>query len=443
MRRKRITIGLLCISLILQTFAVTGCSRKEVKIYGTDNEVLAAVNNVSVDKMKLDDEGLCSYIDIVLQEAMEVLKLNEKELLQGQYHIYTAYDKNVYHTLKDTYHQYQKNTMSFGCAVTDAKGNLLATYSGGGNQENFANYATANIQPYAALEPLSVYAPAIENAAASWSKTYEDSPFKQIQEDGKIRDWPANASGNYSNQNITVYEALKTSYNTVAVKCLQDYGVQNSIQYLKDSFGISLAYEESRIQTMGEDEIIGNIALGYLNEGVSPVDMAGYYQSFASGGVYTEPKAIIKICDVNGDSVYEREAEGKQVMSYETAYVMNRLLQGTVSKGGTGEKANCGNIPVAGKTGAGNAGYWFVGTTPEYTCAMWHGRENMGNQATEMFRTAVSQFEHNEEIEFPDCKTVKTAAYCMESGKLITGKCKKVEKGYYTSIDATERCNQH
>ena len=130
-------------------------------------------------------------------------------------------------------------------------------------------------------------------------------------------------------------------------------------------------------------------------------------------------------------------------MNYETAYVMNRLLQEVVSKGGTGEKANCGNIPVAGKTGSGNAGYWFVGTTPGYTCAMWHGREIVENQATEMFRTAVSQFEHNEEIEFPDCKTVKTAAYCMESGKLITGTCKKVEKGYYTSIDRTERCNQH
>ena len=45
-----------------------------------------------------------------------------------------------------------------------------------------------------------------------------------------------------------------------------------------------LFIEKKKLKTMGEDEVIGNIGLGYLQDGVSPVQMAGYYQSFANGG---------------------------------------------------------------------------------------------------------------------------------------------------------------
>lgn len=444
MIRRRIAVSLLSVFLIFQLFSVTGCSKKEVKIYGNDNEILASINTILLDKTKLEDEGIRSYLEIVLEETMDRLGITEEQLFQEQYAIYTSFDKKVYQSLKEAYETYQDQKMSFGCAVTDVKGNLIATYSAGDFEEQYINYAKANTPPYAALEPLSVYAPAIEKGIASWSKTYMDSSFKQIvEEDGGIRDWPANASDSYSNENVTVCEALKVSLNTVAVKCLKEYGVQNSIQYLKDSFDISLSYEESRIQTMGEDEMIGNVALGYLYEGVSPVDMAGYYQTFASGGIYEEPKTVTKICDSEGKTLYELEQEGKAVLNYETAFIMNHLLQEIITKGGTGEDARCETVLVGGKTGSGSAGNWFVGFTPEYTCAVWHGKEIAGNHAPELFRNAVSEFQHDDNADFLQCGTIQKAAYCKESGKLISGKCKKVDKGYYTSVDTTERCNEH
>ena len=40
----------------------------------------------------------------------------------------------------------------------------------------------------------------------------------------------------HTNSNTTVYQAIKESINTVAVKCLDDYGVNNSISFLKENF---------------------------------------------------------------------------------------------------------------------------------------------------------------------------------------------------------------
>lgn len=452
MKRDRILASLICTCLCVSMLGVAGCSKKEVKIYGKDNEVFATINSASLEKVKLEDENYRAYLELILDEALQVIseakecskEKAEKILFDEKYAIYTSFDKKVYNSLKDTYKNYEKNVMSFGSAVTDTKGNLLAVYSGGNTEGDYINYATTRTAPYSSLKPLSVYAPALEKGTISWSKTYEDSPIKQIeQENGSKRDWPANASNSYSNEQVFVYDAVKQSLNTVAVKCLQEYGVENSIRFLKENFNISLAFEESRIHTLGEDEIIGNIALGYLYDGVSPVEMAGYYQSFATGGIYTEPKTVTKICDAQGETLYERKQEGNMVMNYETAFVMNQLLQGVVTRGGTGEAAHCEGVQIGGKTGTGSEGNWFVGFTPEYTCAVWHGKELMKNQAAEMFSKAVSQFTHNEKASFPECKTVKISAYCLESGKLFSGNCRKVDKGYYTSLDTTERCDQH
>ena len=56
------------------------------------------------------------------------------------------------------------------------------------------------------------------------------------------------------------------------------------------------------------------------------------------------------------------------------ATTVGTILQGVV-KNGTAQRAQLGEVPVAGKTGTtenyGDA--WFVGWTPEYTVAVWVG----------------------------------------------------------------------
>ena len=143
------------------------------------------------------------------------------------------------------------------------------------------------------------------------------------------------------------------------------------------------------------------MTLGGLKEGVTPLDMAHAYETFARKGrlVYgtLSPGSLGVGKPVPGPvgiRAIGREKHGKlepielpdgesarnrvktrRVLDEGVATTVGTLLQGVV-KNGTGKRAQLDpRIPVAGKTGTtenyGDA--WFVGWTPEYTVAVWVG----------------------------------------------------------------------
>jgi penicillin-binding protein 1A len=142
------------------------------------------------------------------------------------------------------------------------------------------------------------------------------------------------------------------------------------------------------------------MALGGLHEGVTPLDMAHAYETFATGGklIYgsLSPGQSGKSLPVPGPVGIERidKPDGKKdravvlddgqrmvnkrrtrkVLTPEVAGTVSSILQ-TVVKNGTGTRAQIPNVMVAGKTGTtedyGDA--WFVAWTKEYTVAVWVG----------------------------------------------------------------------
>lgn len=396
------------------------------------------------------DDSRWAYIQLAVDEAARQLAQARgctqqeavDQLFSGQYTVYTAFSPAVHQAI--TAAMESRSLVEVGCAVTDLRGNLLAAYSGG----DTTNYATSPTAPYSAFKPLSVYLPAVESGRAGWFTTYEDSPLKQIPaEGGGMQDWPSNATGKYSMQTVPVHRALAQSLNTVAVKCLADLGVETSMAFLQDKLGIPLAEETQVLEQAGPDEILGNIALGYLETGVSPVDMAGYYQIFGSGGRYTKPQAVTKICDASGGVLYQREHENRQVTSPEVADIMNRLLQGVVKTGGTGEQATVPGTQVAGKTGTGDnyAGNWFVGLIPGYSCAVWHGedRENKADELFSRIMTGVLEEEEEPKREFYAWGILNQVVYCAESGMPISDDCTRIELGYLLPGTSERPCNIH
>jgi penicillin-binding protein 1A len=145
------------------------------------------------------------------------------------------------------------------------------------------------------------------------------------------------------------------------------------------------------------------ITLGGLKQGVTPLDMAHSYQTFARGGklVYgtLSPGQMrgdalppvpgpLGISDIshrdddgeldpvklpNGEDAHNR-VKTKRVLSENVAVSVGNMLRAVVQNG-TGKRAQIAGVPVAGKTGTtenyGDA--WFVGWTPEYTVAVWVG----------------------------------------------------------------------
>ena len=148
------------------------------------------------------------------------------------------------------------------------------------------------------------------------------------------------------------------------------------------------------------------MTLGGLKEGVSPLDMAHAYETFASGGdlVYGTlspgadnprdgrapgPVGIRKIEhreDGDGDWVPVKLDDGSEavnrtktrnVLEQGVAEQVQSLLRNVVMVG-TGTRAQVGDVPISGKTGTteGYGDAWFVGWTPDYTIAVWVGYPN-------------------------------------------------------------------
>lgn len=416
---------------------------------------MATLTSTEWGRVEINGEGYASYVDAVIKEAIQILS-EKKELspekaaevlLADGYKIETVFDESVYESMAQG-HTFIVDNMA--AAVTDLNGKVLAIYSVCDEENIHRNLALTSFYPCSAFKPLSVYAPAMENGKLSWSTMTVDSPVKKIEGEGGImRDWPSNASGRYTNSKMDIKNAVKESINTVAVKVLMGYGPKNSMEFLSESFGIDVSYEAQQMSAYGEDSVLDNIALGYLTAGVNTVDMAGYYQIFARGGFYTKPYTISKISDGSGAVIYEAKPEAIQVISAETAAVMNYLLQEVVKYGGTGQAAARDGRLVGGKTGTGeNAkeGWndnWFVGFTPEYTCAVWHSAEMTSNVAAALFAELTYGIEVNENAAFPYCENVMQVAYCTESGMRIGDKCKGMEIGWFETEDVPDKCDKH
>ena len=447
---KRYISLLLAFTFIVTAFSFTGCGEKgAVTVLDSDGNVIAVPETFDFSREDIEVPGYSSYVEIVLAEAASVLRLlydysddeAEKALLKDGYTIKTSFVPEIYSAINSMNNDFGSDAVAVGCSVTDYDGNLLAVFS-----SDEVNYAASLQSPHSSFKPLSVYAPAMEEGIIDWSSMYVDMPYMTVDNgSGKLEEWPSNASGTYSGERVGIYEGVKHSLNTMAVHVLHDYGVTKSIQFLTESFGMDFSYEQSRMAVKGEDEIIGNIALGSLYNGVTTVDMAGYYQIFGNLGKYERPHCILEICDAEGKAIYKYESQKKQIISEDTAYIMNRLLKGVVETDGTGESAYCEGIEVAGKTGTGTygEGNWFVGVTPEYSIAVWHSAATTGNIASSMFSRIVSYMPEANETRFKPSGTVRKTVLCAESGLLFSAGCMRMQVGYFVEGNEPDKCTEH
>lgn len=452
-KRLLIVAAALCSVLIAGAVIVKAAVRSKnnvLTVVDGNGEVLATVSNLSVNDSNLKDRNTSTYVKTVIDEAISVIaekngyseEKSKKTLQNSSYTVYTAFDSKALEACSRAYSAFDDSKTPFSAVVMSNDGKLLSVFSG---SDESKNYATEKTQPYSAFKPLSVYAPAMEKGLINWSSRYEDSPVKKVLSDsGEYVDWPVNGTGKYTNGNITVCEGIKLSLNTTAVRCLKELGVSNSINFLSDKFNIDISNEKQIISKYGEEEVLANIGLGYLTAGVSPVELTGFYSIFSKGGRYEEPYSVLEIKDDKGKSVYKHTSNETQIISEETACVMNKLLQNTLSEGGTAQKAKVQGVKIGGKTGTGSEhlGNWFVGFTPEYSYSIWHGqREN--NDCAELSSYVISGLTHNKEKDFPECSSVREYPYCTESGELLTLNCIDMETGFYSANNLPSKCKMH
>lgn len=245
-------------------------------------------------------------------------------------------------------------------AIEPKTGYIKAMVGGRGN-DSFNRATMAIRQPGSAFKPF-VYLAALEKGMTP-ATVYED---KKIE----FGDWsPQNYERTYSGK-MTLRTAVEHSVNTVAVQVANDVGMKNILAIAKDLGLSTLVTDDSP-----NDNNLAS-ALGGLVKGVTPLDMASAYSTFANNGVRATPMAIIKVTDRNGNILEDNTPEETRVVSEKSAYMLVSMLK-SVIQAGTGGGAAIGR-PAAGKTGTTDdtKDAWFVGFTPDLSAAVWMGDDH-------------------------------------------------------------------
>jgi penicillin-binding protein 1A len=112
--------------------------------------------------------------------------------------------------------------------------------------------------------------------------------------------------------------------------------------------------------------------LGGLTHGVTPLELARAYATFATGGLRVTPTAIARV-ELPGGRVEELGGEGDAAFRDGEVAQVTKILRANMRRG-TGIRARIG-CPAAGKTGTTEEvrDAWFAGYTPRLSTVVWVG----------------------------------------------------------------------
>ncbi len=346
--------------------------------------------------------------------------------------------------------------------IINYKGELCAVAGAIGvkTMDRPQNLATDMVrQVGSTMKPVAAYPLAIDMDTINWSSMIMDDYFPLPDGKGGIKtNWPQNWGGRCSHSLTSVYNALKQSLNTVAVRVGNMVKPRTMFEFARDTLGIT-TLDETR------DVSLAPMVLGSMTHGMTPYELAGAYMMYGDGGRVTSLHSYTSVRDYQGNEILEKDIVTTQAIGEDTAYIVNRLMHSVLfDRGGTayGIHPDANVMDSIGKTGTSNddRDIWFVGLTPKYVMATWYGyKENeempkydsiyiipsnhRPHPGAAAFREVMDMVQADlpeDEIETwekPD--SVEQRRYCSITGYMAGPGCPTLS-GYYKVDDKTVQC---
>src|SRR6266446_4787744 len=343
------------------------------------------------------------YVDMVRDAVIS--KLNERELNDQSYRIYTALDpelqrvaaqavetgiklvddqitkmrtrkkkigKNKYETTVLPGPQAQVALV----AMDPHTGEIKALVGGRNYGMSQLNHALAKRPTGSIFKPF-VYAAAVNTALDGSSAVL--TPASTVPDQASTFTYgdqiyePRNYKEEYHGD-VTLRYALALSLNNATVKVAEEVGYDKVADLAKNAGIASVRATPA-------------MALGAYD--ASPVDMTAAYTAFANGGVRLSPILVNSVRNAQGDVVMNFGTERKQVLDSRVAYIMTNMLEGVMNFGtANAVRARGFNAPAAGKTGSSHDG-WFAGYTSNLLCIVWVGYDDYSDLRLSGAQTAA------------------------------------------------------
>lgn len=333
------------------------------------------------------------------------------------------------------------NSSQAAMVIIDHKTGYVTGCTGGlgkKTEPRSLNRATQSIrQTGSAIKPIAVLAPAISKKMITAASIYDDTE-RDFAEGYHPTDY------NPSLGKVTVRRAVESSQNIPFVEIMEKLKPSKSIKFL----------EKMGVTTLTEEDNNLVLALGGLQKGISPLEMAGAYATIANDGVYIEPTFYNKIENKDGTLIIKSKQKSRRVFSKEVAYILKEILtQPVTGTNGTATYCAISGIDVAAKTGTTDENYdrWLCGFTPYYTAVTWYGYDqnesihfNKKNPAGLLWANVMSRIHTGlKTAKFEKPSTVTSVTICPETGKKARTGCQNTYTEYFLWGTVPGLCDKH
>ena len=398
--------------------------------YHTDALITEIIQDVA-DKKNINETFATNYI------YLSGLTINSTQNSTIQSETETEFYKKQY-SIKS---KEGRDTSQAAMVIIDhSTGQVLACVGGLGEKDTargFNRATQSTRQTGSSIKPLAVLTPGIDKKKFTAATIYSD-----VEKTFEGNYSPVNYDG-YLGE-TTVRRAVESSQNIPFVEMMQEIKPKTAISYLK----------KMGITTLTENDESLALALGGLDKGITPLEMATAYATIANDGEYIEPTFYTTITNKSGKTVVKAKAKTKRVVSKQVAYIIKEILTQPV-KGNNGTATYCAisGMDVAAKTGTTDENYdrWLCGFTPYYTAVTWFGYDqnetiyfNKQNPAGIIWANVMRRVHSglaNATFEKPSW--IQTATICADSGKVANSGCTNTYEEYFLFGTKPGNCTKH
>ncbi len=292
------------------------------------------------------------FLEGLLKNTCAELDCSEKELFLRNLTLRTEYDGKIAYAASELLDRHADIEGLMRILVLDnLSGGIVC------DETNYDRFIDGRRSPASAIKPFVAYAPALENGYTPLSQI-EDKPTK-------FGDYEPKNYRNVYRGFLSLKDALSFSSNIVAVKLLNDVGIDKA-RATADAFGL----------TLNENDDSSALALGGMKYGVTLTELANAYRTLANGGMYSDVHYIESVHTRDGICLQKSKSDLVRACGDDTAYLLTDMLMNCAQKGTAKKLSGIANI--AAKTGTngtdnGNTDCYCVAYTPKYTIAVWIG----------------------------------------------------------------------
>jgi penicillin-binding protein 1B len=256
-----------------------------------------------------------------------------------------------------------KDLQAAAVVVSPSNGDLLAVVGGRNpSYKGFNRALNAQRQIGSLIKPVIYLTALQEPSRYTLASMLDDSEF--TYQTPNQQDWqPQNYDKKYHGD-VTLYEALLKSYNIPAVRTGLDVGLDNIIGTLS-----ALGYQR-------QVSAFPSLTLGAIN--MSPLDVAGIYQTFANNGFHSPLRSVHAVLDKQRRPLERYSLEVDNQVKPEAVALVNTALIGVAKYGTARRLAKQLPLQVAGKTGTSDdlRDSWFAGFSGDVLAVVWTGYDD-------------------------------------------------------------------